>query len=88
MNFVIGETAICTCDVRDSDNKLIDADTMAITISCNCSGEESALMVKDSTGKYHYDFQTTGHQKEKCEVYFTATLGGRIAKTRNTFNLI
>ena len=58
MAFHVGETVICSCEVRDADENLADPSTsMKITITDNRNGMEvnDQDMTKDGTGQYHYD---------------------------------
>lgn len=50
MNYV-GTRYRLTCEFKDFDKTLADPDTVAITIN-----GASFTPVRDSTGKYHYDF--------------------------------
>ena len=84
--FQIGETVICSCEVRDDAGTLKDpATSMTITIyDTNING---VTMTKDSTGKYHYDFDSTGKAGVTYTVYYKATDGSRITITKDEFKL-
>jgi len=91
MSFQRGETIICSCEVRNKAGSYVDpATSMTITIT-NCDDTpvvSNRDMVKDETGKYHYDFDSSGASKKGvCAVYYKAIDGARIAITKNTFQV-
>ena len=92
MAFDIGETVICSVEVKNDAGTLVDPSTsMQIAIdwiSPNFSNIITATnMTKDSTGKYHYDFATAGKQGGTYRVAYIATDGTRITIERETFKL-
>jgi len=90
-NFNAGETVICLVEIRNLGSALVDpATSMKISI-VGSHGDEEVLdqnMVKDSTGKYHYDYQipSTG-LSGKYNVAYTATDGTRITILKESFNV-
>lgn len=91
MIFDIGETVICSCEVRDDAGILKDPDT-SINIAINRSKPlleiiSSIAMTKDSTGKYHYEFASAGNSVGEYEAIYTATDAGRITIQKESFNL-
>ena len=88
-NYHTGETIICSVEVKNSGGTLTDpATSMKITIIGTFAVVDNVSMVKDSTGKYHYDFDSTGKQVGVYNAEFIATDGSRISKQRDSFNLI
>jgi len=90
--FDIGETVICSIEVKDDGGILKDPTTsMNIAITKpEPIGEEivaSTAMVKDSTGKYHYDFVSEGKAAGKYRVKYIATDGSRITIEKEVFVL-
>lgn len=88
--FDIGETVICSVEVKNDAGTLVDpATSMKITITDKNKAVvvNAVTMTKDSTGKYHYDCQTTGYIDGKYEVSYKATDGTRITIERQTFEL-
>ena len=91
MAFHVGETVICSIEVRDADGNLADPSTsMKITITDNRNGIEvvDEAMIKDDTGKYHYDWNTLS--TNPVGIYFiiyTATDGTRIAIEKDRVEL-
>ena len=91
-NFDIGETVICSIEVRNAAGTLVDPSTsMQIAIDWikpNFGNIITATnMTKDSTGKYHYDFASAGKQAGSYQVIYTATDGTRITIEKETFSL-
>jgi len=89
-SFDCGETVICSCEVKDDAGAYKDpAISMKITITDKFSVVKvsSVDMTKDSTGKYHYDCQTTGYIDGAYEVKYTATDGTRITIETESFTL-
>ena len=79
--FDIGETVICSCEVKDDAGALKDpATSMTITITdkSNAVKVDGVAMTKDAVGKYHYDCQTAGYIDGKYGVKYIATDGTRI----------
>jgi len=92
-DFNIGETVICSVEVKDDDGAYKDPSTsMKIMVSQTKPDTTikvaSTDMTKDSTGKYHYDVQTTKWGKGNYQVIYTATDSTRITIEKNTFELV
>lgn len=91
MTFQMGETVICSVTVKDSDGNLADPSTsMKITITDNRNGLEvdDQDMTKDSTGQYHYDWQTAGVDLTGVyDISFKATDGTRISIAKTSVEL-
>ena len=88
--FDAGETVICSCEVKNDEGTLIDpATSMTITIYNPVYTKviNTVAMTKDSTGKYHYDFQSSGNMAGKYSIEYWATDGTRISIEDETFNL-
>lgn len=89
--FEAGETVILSLVVRDDLGAFVDpATSMKITIRNPMKAEVVAPtnMVKDSTGKYHYDFQAPSAGPMGTWVAeYNATNGTRITITRQEFGL-
>jgi len=88
--FQIGETVICSIEVKDDVGAYKDpATSMKITITDKFSVVKvsSVDMTKDSTGKYHYDCQTADYIDGKYNVRYTATDGTRITMEIDSFTL-
>ena len=89
-DFDIGETTICSVEVKDTTGTYKDPQTsMKITITDRnyVVKVNDADMTKDAVGKYHYDFQTVGCIDGKYEVEYKATDGARITIQKETFIL-
>ena len=89
-DFDIGETVICSVEVKDDAGAYKDpATSMKITITDKnyVVKVNNADMTKDAVGKYHYDCQTTGYIDGKYEVEYKATDGTRITILKDYFNL-
>ena len=89
--FDVGETAVCSVEVRDIDGVLKAPSTsMTITIT-NPSGTkvvDTQAMTNDSVGKYHYDYTSTESATAgEYNVLYIATDGSRIAKQKDKFQL-
>ena len=90
MAFDIGETIICSCEVKDSAGVLKDpATSMTITLTdkFNVVKVNAVAMTKDSVGKYHYDAQTVGWIDGQYKVEYKATDGTRITIETETLLL-
>jgi len=90
--FDIGETVICTCEVKGDDGNYKDPSTsMQIVINqvdpMRAEKVSATDMTKDSTGNYHYDCQTANYSAGKYEVTYTATDGTRITIEKENFAL-
>lgn len=80
-NFDIGETVICWRNVKDENGDYKDpATSMTITIVSKKDNNNLGPldMVKDETGKYHYDWQTVNCIDGAYVVVYTATDGENI----------
>lgn len=90
--YELGETVICSIEVK-SDGTLADpADSMNIVINRKSPNYEAAIisstaLTKDATGEYHYDFATAGKGDGIYEVVYTATDGTRITIEKDVFVL-
>ena len=90
--FDVGETAVCSIEVRDMDGVLKNpATSMTITIT-NPSGtkvvDTQSMGTPDSTGKYHYDYTSAESAiAGEYNVLYVATDGSRIAKQTDKFQL-
>lgn len=86
--FEVGETAICSVEVRDEDGALV-APVTSMKVSISKRGVfkvTDADMTPDSTGNYHYDWLTD--ETGTFMVEFTATDNARVSKTRDRFKVI
>ena len=93
-SFEIGETVICSIEVKDENGDLQDAATSMNIVIDRLSPNYSAGIVtstsmgNDSTGKYHYDFASASKAAGQYRIIYTATDGSRIKIELDTFNLI
>lgn len=91
MLFNLGETIICSIEVKDNTGVLTDpAISMTITTTdpTNTIVVDKQAMIRDAIGKYHYDF--TPLMNASLGIYrvrYIATDGARITIQRVTFNL-
>ena len=90
--FNIGETIICSVDVKDDAGAYKDpATSMKIVVARTKPNYivvvASTDMTKDSVGKYHYDFQTSTAIAGSYEATYTATDGSRITIEKDTFEV-
>jgi uncharacterized protein YfaS (alpha-2-macroglobulin family) len=89
--FESGETVICSATVKTSAGVLTDpATSMKITIydPNDTVIVNDVAMTNDGVGLYHYDFASSStYVMGTWEVYYTATDGTRISKTKDTFTL-
>jgi len=87
----VGDTVICSITVKSGDTLTDPATSMKIGITKpEPISEEivaSTAMVKDSTGKYHYDFASEGKAAGKYRVKYIATDGSRITIEKEVFVL-
>jgi len=89
--FDVGETIICSIEVKDNTGVLKDPATSTEIIITDPQGTiavDSVAMTKDATGKYHYDYASsttaiTGTYTAK----YTATDGTRITIEKERFSL-
>lgn len=91
MSFDIGETVICSIEVKNAAGALVSPDTsMTITISDpdETTDVEPTAMTPNGTGEYHYDYQTTGKVEGKYTILYKATDGTRITIQTDSFRLI
>jgi len=89
MAYNVGETVICSITVKDSDGNLSDPAT-SMNIQIQGPGGvavSSTAMTKDSTGTYHYDFNTSGQGAGDYTITYTATDGTRVSIQTDTFHL-
>ena len=90
--FQIGETVICSIEVKDDDGVLKDPATSTNIVIKEVSpvGRSivtSTAMTHDSTGKYHYDYNSSNAEGGSYEACYTATDGTRITIEKDTFIL-
>ena len=89
--FQIGETVICSCEVRDDAGVLKNPATSMTVAIYDANGvvvvPTTSMGTPDSTGKYHYDFASTGKPGLTYTVYYTATDGSRITIAKDEFKL-
>lgn len=88
--FQIGETIICSIEVRTDAGTLFDPVTSMNIIILTKSGAtiiSSTAMTKDSVGKYHYDFTSASHAAGEYIVKYTATDVSRITIQTDKFTL-
>ena len=83
MAFDVGETVICTIEIRDADGTLTNPATSTKIVINQLSPSvaiivASTAMSEDSTGKWHYDFASAGNARGGYEAEYTATDGTRI----------
>ena len=92
MPYDIGETIICSVEVKNDAGTLVDpATSMNIVIDQitpqYANKVTSTGMTQDSTGKYHYDCQTASYLPGGYTITYTATDGTRITIKKDTFAL-
>jgi len=91
MIYQFGETVICRVEVRNAAGALYDpATSMKITITDNKNGTEvdGVAMTPDSTGLYHYDWQTSAVTAGGVYyMIYKATNGTRISITKDSVEL-
>lgn len=91
MSFDVGETVICSIEVKNTAGALVNPTTsMTITLyDPDGTVDVSPVgMDNDDVGKYHYDYQTTGKATGKYIVLYTATDGARITIETDSFRLV
>jgi len=90
-SFDVGETIICSVEVTDAAGDYADpATSMNIEIylvSPYTVVVSSTAMSKDSTGHYHYDFQSASKVTGDYRVKYIATDGTRITIETEDFKL-
>jgi len=90
MAFDVGETIICSCEVKGATGAYKDPQTsMTITITDKnwVVKVNDVAMTNDAVGKYHYDCQTADYIDGKYEVVYKATDGTRITIQKESFIL-
>ena len=88
--FDIGETVVCSIEVKTDAGILVDpATSMKITIiSPPGSIIINAIdMTKNAVGKYYYDFASASQAEGEYIVKYTATDGSRITIEKGKFRL-
>ncbi len=92
MSFIRGETVICSCTVKNSAGVLVDPSlSMNITIKDKTGGAvvDNDEMLKDSTGNYHYDWQTTALSLPGVySIFYIATDGSRVSESKSSEELV
>jgi len=93
MAFDIGETVICSIEIKDADGNYKDPSgdtehtTITITDKNGTKKVDDIVMENDAIGKYHHDFQTADCIDGKYIVEYTATDGTRITIAKEAFTL-
>ena len=92
-SFELLETIICSIEIRDSSSVLVDpATSIEIQIQTQKEGTEvvaEVAMTNDSTGKYHFDYSTTGSEAlGGYRVRYKLTDGARITIEDDFFELV
>ncbi len=84
MDFFAGETVVLTAEAPFSLSMTIDITDRANGVVVNPTD-----MMDDGEGFYHYDYNIPAESKRgKVEVYFTATDGIRVTKSKLTFGIV
>lgn len=91
MNFDIGETISCYIEVKDDDGILTDPKT-SMKISIYDPAYDIVVneqdMIKDETGKYHYDYNSPSNaSRGKYTIKCTSVEGSRITIEKDFFVL-
>lgn len=88
--YVRGDTVIVIGTVKDLDGNLVDP-TSYLVFTYNPAGTivtSGSAMVKDVTGKYHYDHQTlVSDQMGRWRVRHKVTVGARVVNEDDYFIL-
>ena len=88
--FQVGETVICSVTVTNPSGTLVDPAT-SMTIAIKSTNGATILaataMTKDSVGKYHYDYPSTGETPGTYTITYTATDGARVTIQRDSLVL-
>ena len=90
--FNIGETVICSVEIRNSAGTLVDPST-SMQIKINqlspifLNTLVATSMTPDSTGKYHYDFVSTNKTTGNYQIIYVATDGTRVTIKKENFSL-
>lgn len=91
--FDVGETIICSVQVKNSVGTLIDpATSMKVGIDQISPSFANVIaistdMTKDGTGLYHYDYDSSSAAKGTYKVTYKAIDGSRVTIERGTFSL-
>ena len=88
-NFDLGETVICSVEIRNESGVLVDPTLITITISDsgNAKVVDAQVMTKDGVGKYHWDYIPT----VKIGTYiikYVATDGSRFSIQKDNFTVV
>ena len=87
----LGETIVCSITVKDGDTLTSPATSMKIVVDriypAFNNVVSSTAMVEDSTGTYHYDYQSSGDDTGGYLVTYTAIDGTKISIEKDTFEL-
>ena len=86
--FHIGETVICSVEVREDGVLKSPATSMQIEITGpSVVVTLTSMGAPDSVGKYHYDFPTATQSPGPYKVKFVATDSTRVSIGIDTFTL-
>ena len=89
--FYVGSTVICSIEITKDGALYSPATSTNITIDQSSPLARNVItstaMTPDSTGKFHYDFDSTGQSRGVYLATYIATDGARITIERKTFNL-
>lgn len=88
--FDVGETVICSIEVRNSSGSLKSPTTMQIKITDpdNTTVVTTQVMQNDSTGLYHHDYTSSSSAiTGEYNVTYTATDSSRITIQKDEFRL-
>lgn len=89
-NFDLGETVICTIEVKNAAGTKVDpGDSMVIYILYLGTAIIDGVGMTDDTGdgNYHYDFDSDGQSTGKYVVRYKATDGTRVTIEEDEFDL-
>lgn len=87
-SFEVGETVICSLEIKKGGDYY---DPSSVKISIYREGTidvDEASMTRDATGKYSYNYQTTGKLTGKYRAKFTAIDGDDKSIKNGAFKLI
>ena len=89
--YIKGETVICLATVKDSEGTLSDPSTSFEITIINPEGIEviaDVAMLKDSTGEYHYDYNSSlSNSVGTYTAVYTATDGTRVSIAKHEFKV-
>ena len=88
--FEIGETIICSIEIRNAAGALVDPATSTTVIILNPDGAEvlNVAMDNDGLGLFHKDYTSAATvQVGTYTVWYIAVDGTRITKQKDTFEL-